>query len=453
MKRLALSMFGLCLLAFAGCPKPETPPAPDAKPTVSAGATSPESVAPEPPKEEPKPEGKTEEPKKEEPAAPEKSYKEQCADIEKAYQAKWKIVAKFKPKAPIVLPKEFVTPDGLAVNPKTGSLFLSVPNYARRKDNAGPKVFPAVLAKVDIAAGKAETVLELEKIDNIKVASTNQIGPMGISFGPDGHLYLADNQYFFDKTNKSRILRVLFDGDKPTGKVEIVVEGTKLSNAIYWDKDANFLYLTDTFFDIEGKHGSGGVWQFTKDEVLKAGSGENPPMKLNPVKKGLGDDPHLIAFHDVQKVPGAGNGGPDGLTADSNGVIYYGFFDTGEMHRLVVGQDGKAVSTDEIHKAGDYYNCCDGIYYDKGTDRVYINDSAANAVHYFVPPKDTAAPVKLETLWYNGDTDGADGSLDQPCECVVIGKKMIIVNFDWDFPELLNTKSDDPSTLSVIELE
>jgi hypothetical protein len=60
--------------------------------------------------------------------------------------------------------------------------------------------------------------------------------------------------------------------------------------------------------------------------------------------------------------------------------------------------------------------------------------------------------AKLELIAENGDTDGADGSLDQPCECVIIGKKMIIVNFDWPFPGLVNTKFDEPSTLSLIEL-
>ncbi|GHT22594.1 hypothetical protein FACS189419_05380 [Planctomycetales bacterium] len=385
----------------------------------------------------------------------EKTYKELNADIIAAYKKTRTFDQKNKPKAPIVLPKEFVTPDGLAVNPKTGTLFMSVPNYARRPNDAGAKVSPGVLAKVDVNAGKAETVLELEKVKEIEIADAGikQIGPMGIAFGPDGNIYVADNQYFFnDKKIKSRILRVLMDGDNPTGKIEVAVDGTNLSNAIYWTKDGNYAYLTDTFFDLPGKHGSGGVWQFKKDEILKAGSGDTPPIKLTPITKGLGDDPHLIAFHEVKKLPGCGNGGPDGLTADKNGVIYYGFFDTGEMHRLVVDADGKVVATDEIHPAGKYYHCCDGIYYDAGTNKVYINDSAANAIHAFTPPDDNKAPVVLETIWENGDTDGADGSLDQPCECVVIGKKMIIVNFDWPFPELLNTASDDPSTLSIIEL-
>jgi DNA-binding beta-propeller fold protein YncE len=350
-----------------------------------------------------------------------------------------------KPKIYAALPAELHGPDGMAVNPKTGTLFLSVPNFNRRPGDTGKKLHPAYIATVS-PEGKTEIALNLDEIENIKLP-TGQIGPMGLTFGPDGHLYVCDNQYFFDTKNKSRILRVLMDGDKPTGKVEVVVDGTKLSNAIMWL--GNHLYLTDTFFDLEGHFGSGGVWQFSKQEILKAGSGENPPIKVKPIKK-MGDDPHLLVLVNVRKIPGCGNGGPDGMTADSNGTIYFGNFGNGEIHRIVLRANRAAV--DVIHPAGQYFNCCDGIYYDKGTNKVYITDSAANAVHAFTPPAARRKP-KFETIWENGNTDGADGSLDQPCEAVVIGKKLILVNFDWPFPELLNTKSEDPATLSVIELE
>jgi hypothetical protein len=56
------------------------------------------------------------------------------------------------------------------------------------------------------------------------------------------------------------------------------------------------------------------------------------------------------------------------------------------------------------------------------------------------------------TLWENGDTDGADGSLDAPCECVVAGGKMIISNFDSVSPGMKNTKHDTPHTISVIDV-
>jgi sugar lactone lactonase YvrE len=351
-----------------------------------------------------------------------------------------------KPKVHTLLAAEFFNPDGMTVNDKTGTLFLSIPNFSRRPNDSGAKIHPAVLLKVNLD-GTVEKVLTFEAIEGIQV-ETKQIGPMGLDFGPDGNLYVCDNQYFFDTKNKSRILRVLMDGDKPTGKIEVVVEGIKLANAILWQEDK--LLLTDTFLDLEGQFGSGCVWKFSKDEILKAGSGENPPIKLNPLKKAE-DDSHCVTIQTVKKVPGGGNGGADGMTADSNGVVYFGNFGNGELYRLVFDAEGKG-TVEVIHPAGEYFNCCDGIYYDKGTNKVYVTDSAGNAVHAFVPPQAGEKAV-LETIWENANTNGADGSLDQPCEAVVVGKKLILVNFDWPFPELLNTASDDPSTLSVIELE
>jgi hypothetical protein len=59
----------------------------------------------------------------------------------------------------------------------------------------------------------------------------------------------------------------------------------------------------------------------------------------------------------------------------------------------------------------------------------------------------------LKTLWMNGDTNGADGGLDQPCETLIRGNELIIVNFDMPFPGLKNAAFDKPYTMSVIKLK
>ncbi len=63
----------------------------------------------------------------------------------------------------------------------------------------------------------------------------------------------------------------------------------------------------------------------------------------------------------------------------------------------------------------------------------------------------------VQTLHKNVDTDGADGLLDQPCEVLIRGNDLIVVNMDmpWDDPNdyLINTKIDQPYTLSTISLE
>ncbi len=374
----------------------------------------------------------------------------EVVDLLGGLKGKWGFDAaknsKYKPALFVSLPDDLFQPDGMTVNPKTKTIFLNCPNFSGRKDDKGPKNKPGALVSISPDGKKVEKLLVYE--EKVPFPETGQVGPMGLYFGPDGHLYVCDNQYFFNTNNKSRMLRVLMDGDKPTGKVEVVVEGTKLSNAVLWVGDR--MLVTDTFLDLEGEFGVGCVWAFSKDEVLKAGSGDNPPIKVKPIKK-LEDDSHCVTIQKVKKVPGCGNGGADGMTADKDGVVYFGNFGNGEMYRIVFGADGKA-TTDVIHEAGQYFSCCDGIFYDADTNKVYVNDSAANAIHAFTPPKAGEKAV-FETLWTNGDTDGADGSLDQPCEAVVVDGKLVIANFDWPFPELINTKTDKPNSLSVINLK
>lgn len=52
--------------------------------------------------------------------------------------------------------------------------------------------------------------------------------------------------------------------------------------------------------------------------------------------------------------------------------------------------------------------------------------------------------------------DGADGSLDQPCEVLIRGNELIVISMDmpWKDPTglLVNTKIDEPYTISVIPL-
>ena len=494
MKKIVPLLLGLALLTLTGCPPEPTKPAtpPSGSPPASKGATSVAPVAvvptesaskeepqPEPPKEEPKteepqPEPAKEEPKKEEakpepvkeepkkeeakpeaaekpadPAAdPAAEHRKTVLGVIAQYKAKWGFDAeknaKHKPAILVTLPADLHQPDGMTVNPKTKTIFLSCPNF----NYDGPEKNPGALARVKIDGDKPTVEKLFVYKDKVAHADTGKVGPMGLFFGPDGHLYVCDNQYFFDKANKSRMLRVRMDGDNPTGAVEVVVEGTKLSNAALWVGDK--MYVTDTFLDREGEFGAGCVWRFTLDELAKAGTDGNPPIKVNPIKK-MEDDPHCISLQSVKNLPGCGNGGADGMTADKDGVVYYGNFGNGEMYRITFDADGKP-ATDVIHEAGDYFNCCDGIFYDADTNKVYVNDSAANAIHAFAPPKAGEKAV-FETIWTNGDTDGADGSLDQPCEVVVVDGKMVVANFDWPFPELLNSGFGPPNTISVINLK
>lgn len=347
-----------------------------------------------------------------------------------------------KPELFAVMPKDMHGPDGLTVSDKTGTIFLTVPNFNGRDGDTGPKKNPGVLAKVGMD-GKIEKLLEFPVLE-----STGQTGCMGLDMGPDGHLYVADNQYFFDKDHKSRVLRVRMDGDKPTGQVDVVVDGLKLANALLWTEDK--MYVSDTALDLPGKFGAGGLWAFSKDEVLSAdlaGTPARPTIKVAP----NGKDPRLVVIQDVKNVDRGDVSGWDGVTVTPDGTLYGGNFGDGALFAVRFNKAGKP-TVETIHEAGKEFACCDGVFYDKETDRIYANDSAANAIRAFKPTK-PGEKAQLELVWQNGDTDGSDGLLDQPCECIVVDGKLIIVNFDWPFPGMINKKHQAPSTLSVIDLQ
>ncbi len=234
------------------------------------------------------------------------------------------------------------------------------------------------------------------------------------------------------------------DGDKPTGQVDVVATGLKLANALLWTKDR--MLVSDTALDLPGKFGAGGVWAFSSVEALQAGTEGHEAIQVKP----NGTDERLCVIKEVKKVDRGDNSGWDGLTETPDGTIYGGNFGNGELYAIRFDAAGKA-DVETIHEAGETFACCDGVFYDRRTNRIYVNDSAQNAILAFKPTKPGEKAV-LKTVWQNGNTDGEDGMLDQPCECVVIGNKMIIVNFDWPFPGMVNTQFDTPSTLSVIKL-
>ena len=329
--------------------------------------------------------------------------------------------AKAKPALFLSLPDTCNTPDGMTLDEKTGDIYLSCPNFNDDK-------FPGIILKIDKANGAKQF------FDMPLHAETKKAGPMGLDIGPDGNLYVADNQYFSDKDHKSRLIRITIKAGRAVGAADVVVDGFKLSNAVIWK--GNDVYVSDTFFDLEDKPGASGIYRISLDE-MNAGC-----VKLNP--KGTAD-PHLIATFTT--VPNHRNdlAGADGLTFDSKGNLYTGNFGDGVLSKITFDSDGK-VTSNEVFVKSPKMTCVDGIFCDLKTDTIYVADSEKNAIQV-VSPDGT-----LTTLWENVDTDGADGLLDQPCEVVIRGNDMIIVNFDMPFPGLKNTEYDKHHTLSVIRM-
>jgi hypothetical protein len=334
-----------------------------------------------------------------------------------------------KPKPFCNLTGECAIADELALAGK-GNILVSMPNCLEYEK------FTPKIAMLDPNGKKTDWFVKLPLHPR-----THKVHPMGMDFGPDGNLYIADNQYFDDKDHQSRILRVIVKDGKPLS-CEVAVEGTKLSNAIRFK--GNDLYLTDTFFDLPGKRDQSGLWRFPLSEI---GAGK-PVLKVLP----LGKDPHIIATFTGKPLPAKADGtfeesaGADGAAFDSAGNLYVGLFGDGQFFKLTFNQDGSVKSNVRIIDDPSF-KCCDGIWCDPKTDKIYLANSARNSIHIYDARKHT-----LQMIWENDDTDGRDGLLDQPCSACLLGNKLIIVNFDMPFPGLKNTTHEDPITVSYIEL-
>ena len=329
------------------------------------------------------------------------------------------------------LPDSCNTPDGMTLDEKTGDIYLCCPNFKDQK-------YPGIVMKID-KNNKIEKFCDLPAHPK-----SGKVGPMGLDIGPDGNLYVADNQYFFSKDYQSRVLRVNIKDGKAVG-TDVVIEGIKLANAVAWK--GNNIHISDTFFDIPNKPGISGVWRFSLKEVTAAKPARPDPKAFDPHAIGA-TDPHLIATFTTFPWNHRGDtAGADGLTFDKNGNMYCGNFGDGVISKITFDANGKVISNKILVK-DKIMPAADGMFYDAKRDLIFIADSERNAVRAFT------TDGKLSTIWENGaNTDGMDGLLDQPCEVLVRGDDLIVVCFDWTFPGLLNPKSDKFHTISVIKLD
>ncbi len=310
------------------------------------------------------------------------------------------------------------TPDGMCLLPDGGFL-LSVPNFNDQKQ-------PPLLMKIT-KDNKAEVFFKLP--DNPD--SGKPFGPLGICQAPNGDFFVADFQAEGDR--KSRVVRIVMKDGKPV-EAKPVVTGFHVSNAVVV-RDG-FLYVSETQIDTKAKPSISGIMRFTLKEL----EGEKPVALAEDELK----DPHLIATIECadETLPL----GADGLCFDKKGNLYCGNFAGATVHKLEFDADGK-VKSNTIFAKADFMKSCDGLAFDPETETIYVADSRANAIQA------VTMDGRVTTLAQNGDTDGTDGGMDQPCEPLLRGRELIVSNMDWPVPGCINQKYDKPAVITVIRLD
>ena len=343
--------------------------------------------------------------------------------------------AKAQAELLVELPDYCNTPDGMALMPDS-SIILSVPNFNNEKQ-------PSLLMKIT-PDNQVEKFFEFTMPYPGMVAPADRLGPMGITYSPSNNcLYFADMQ-IKEMKQHSRLWRLdLKDGQ--VDKMVLVASGFNVSNGLAIQDD--HLYVTESVLmessdpmPAEGAEKPATFQDPLVSAVLRFKLDEENVQLTTPLK----DDPHVITTFRSTKTTWPF--GADGIAFDSKGNLFVGTFGDGIMYKLEFDQDGKVTSNKEFAKAACMINC-DGMSCDKQTDKLYVADSATNAIQIINPDG------SIETLAENDDvTDKKTGLLDQPCEALLRGDTIVVSNMDWVFPGFKNTEHQLPATLSVIKL-
>ena len=333
-----------------------------------------------------------------------------------------------------VLPKELcVTPDSFCVTP-WGDLLLSCPNYA---DPTMPQVILSISPENKIRLWGIFPVNPAYKISTEPGKMSTLSGPMGMEFGPDGNLYVADNVGWYGDPlagdpnfQNGRIVRILVKNQRPVG-AEVVAYNFSHPNDIKIHD--GWIYASHSLLAKEGDDGKtlvSAVYRFPLDA-------QN--VKINNSV----DDPQIVCLSRTTKLWY----GIDGICFGNDGELYLGNFGDGTIEKVTFDQNGKA-SLPEIFAQGPEMLTNDGMFYDSENGHIYVCDFSQNAM------LDVDPQGKIRILAKNPDSDGLDGSLDEPAGVILRGKQLIISNFDnVPGPPHTNSGHDEHCTLSVINLE
>jgi sugar lactone lactonase YvrE len=341
------------------------------------------------------------------------------------------------PQLLVSLPEDCPTPDGMAVD-ADGNLVVACPNFA-------DPTKPGCLIKIDRQRRVTKWV------DAPPLAETGRAYPMGIAFGPDGDLYVCDNQNWptgngeRGEINQGRLLRLRIRD----GKIErttVIARGISHPNGVR--VRSGQVYITVSLLPkIKRDDGLlvSGVYRFgmNDQDVAVTNTAEDKNLLVTFVTQN----------RDCQY-------GADGLAFDSRGNLLVGNFGDGALHKVTFDSEGYVTGNTVFAKtdfntpmsAPDFaakmirakMRTTDGICID-GQDNVYVADFSNNAVCKVDPQG------KISVLAQSSDCDGSGGGLDQPGEPILWDGKLVVTCFDMvTGPDKVNTKHDRPFTIAYL---
>lgn len=262
------------------------------------------------------------------------------------------------PKLFVQLPDYCPTPDGMAID-AAGNLVVACPNFADQK-------CPGCLIKIT-ADRKVSKWVDLPVLKETGLAC-----PMGIAFGPDGDLYVCDNQAWKGTPQgafKGRILRLRIRGNEVV-KTTVVAQGMEHPNGVRVRGDA--IYVTESMMS-KVKDPSGLLVSSVYRFMLDDGGIQ--------VTNTLADKNIVTTFLTQNR---ACQYGVDGLDFDKDGNLYVGNFGDGAVHKITLDAKGRALSNKVWAKDPAQLQTTDGMIFDaKGN--LYIADFSANAVAVVTP--------------------------------------------------------------------
>ncbi|MCK4750233.1 MAG: SMP-30/gluconolactonase/LRE family protein, partial [Bacteroidales bacterium] len=171
------------------------------------------------------------------------------------------------------------------------------------------------------------------------------------------------------------------------------------------------------------------VYRFHLDEL----NSEHPVQVT-----GIGDK-HLISVMETKNEDHPV--GANGLAFNSKGELFVCNFGDAEVIKYALDDEGN-VTSHVVFAKGNGMLSADGMQID-GEDNLWIADFLGNAVVKISPEG------KVTIVAKNDQTDGANGELDAPSECIRRGNKIYVSNIDLTYGP--NT-ADKVHSMSIIDL-